>query len=150
MSSSGADAKATGPLLDEYLYLIFCHELAAQARLRDTDQQYVAIPLKLKTAEAFVIENAIRAPSVKEVALEAGLSVRNLHTMFVKFRGMSPGEFIRERRLIGMRNALRHARSSSTVSEIATLWGYHNFGNFAAAYKKRFGERPSETLGRAE
>jgi len=150
LSLSGADAKATGPLLDEYLYLIFCHELAAQAKLRDTDQQYVAIPLKLKTAEAFIVENAVRAPSVKEVALEAGLSVRNLHTLFVKFRGMSPGEFIRERRLIGMRNALRRAKGSTTVSEIATFWGYHNFGNFAAAYKKRFGERPSETLGRAE
>lgn len=149
-SSPGVDAKATGPLLDEYLYLIFCHELAPQATLRDTDQQYVAIPLKLKTAEAFVIENAVRAPSVKEVALEAGLSVRNLHTLFVKFRGMSPGEFIRERRLIGMRNALRNAKGNTTVSEIATLWGYHNFGNFAAAYKKRFGERPSETLGRTE
>lgn len=149
-SSSGADAKTAGPLLDEYLYLIFCHELAAQAKQRDTDQQYVAIPLKLRTAEAFVIENAVRAPSVKEVALEAGLSVRNLHTLFVKFRGMSPGEFIRERRLIGMRNALRHAKGNTTVSEIATLWGYQNFGNFAASYKKRFGERPSETLGRAE
>ncbi len=148
--SSGADTTATGPLLDEYLYLIFCHELAAQAKLRDTDQQYVAIPLKLRTAEAFVIENVVRAPSVKEVAQEAGLSVRNLHTLFVKFRGMSPGEFIRERRLIGIRNALRQAKSNSTVSETATLWGYHNFGNFAAAYKKRFGERPSETLGRVE
>ncbi len=150
LSSSGASANATGPLLDEYLYLIFCHELTAHARLRDTDQQYVAIPLKLKTAEAFIIENVVHAPSVKEVAVEAGLSVRNLHALFVKFRGMSPGEFIRERRLIGIRNALRHARSNTTISEIATFWGYHNFGNFAAAYKKRFGERPSETLSRAD
>ncbi|MBN9512540.1 MAG: AraC family transcriptional regulator [Alphaproteobacteria bacterium] len=150
LSSSGVDTNATSHLLDEYLYLIFCQELATQAQLRDTDQQYVAIPLALKTAEAFVIDNVVRAPSVKEVAVEAGLSVRSLHTLFVKFRGMSPSEFIRERRLIGIRNALRHAKSNATISEVATFWGYHNFGNFAAAYKKRFGELPSETLGRAE
>lgn len=148
--SSGTDTNAASHLLEEYLYLIFCHELATQAQLRDMDQQYVAIPLALEVAEAFVMGNIVRAPSVKEVAAEAGLSVRSLHTLFVKFRGMSPSEFIRERRLLGIRNALRHAKSNATISQVATFWGYHNFGNFAAAYRKRFGELPSETLGRAE
>lgn len=144
VSGTAADA----PLLDEYLYLLFCHELAAQVHQRDANQQYTAIPLKLKVAETFVIENALRAPSVEEVAAEAGLSVRNLHALFVKFRGMSPSAFIRERRLMGIRTALRHAKAGTTVSEVATFWGYQNFGNFAASYKKRFGELPSETLER--
>ena len=148
IESTAAGAVADTPLLDEYLYLLFCHELAAQADQRDANQQYTAIPLKLKVAESFVVENALRAPTVEEVAAEAGLSVRNLHALFVKFRGMSPSQFIRERRLTGIRTALRHAKAGTTVSEIATFWGYQNFGNFAAAYKKRFGELPSETLGR--
>jgi AraC-like DNA-binding protein len=149
-TAAGAPDTATAatPLLDEYLYLLFCHELATQADQRDANQQYTAIPLKLKAAESYVVENALQAPSVEEVAAEAGLSVRNLHALFVKFRGMSPSQFIRERRLMGIRTALRHAKAGTTVAEIATFWGYQNFGNFAAVYKKRFGELPSETLER--
>lgn len=147
---SGVDACTPNSVLKEFLYLLCTQELAAQVQSRDVNQQYMVVPLKLKIAENFVIANAAKAPSVEDVATEARLSVRSLHTLFVKFRGSSPSEFIREHRLAGIRSALRSARSGTTVSEIAIAWSYHNFGNFAAIYKKRFGELPSETLGCAE
>lgn len=145
--SSGVDARAPNSVLNEFLYLLCTRELAAQVLSRDVNQQYMVVPLKLKIAENFVIANVAKAPSVEDVATEARLSVRNLHTLFVKFHGASPSEFIRERRLAGIRSALRNARPGTTVSEIAIAWNYHNFGNFAATYRKRFGELPSETLG---
>ena len=148
-ASSGIDATPVNRLLEEYLHLHFCHELAAQSQVKDDKQQYTVVPLKLKIAENFVASNAARAPSVGDVAAEARLSVRNLHALFVKFRGTSPSEFIREHRLTGIRAALRNAAAGTTVSEIAASWSYRNAGNFAAAYKKRFGELPSETLGQA-
>lgn len=149
VASSGTDTAAVNRLLEEYLHLHFCHELAAQSQVKDDQQQYTVVPLKLKVAENFVVSNAAQAPSVEDVAAEAKLSPRNLHSLFVKFRGTSPSEFIREHRLNGIRIALRNATVGTTVSEIAMSWSYHNIGNFAAAYKKRFGELPSETLGRA-
>lgn len=148
-ATASANDNAPDQVLNEFLYLLCCQELAARVRSRDADQQYTVVPLKLKIAETFVIAHAAQAPSVEDVAAEARLSVRNLHALFMKFRGTSPSEFIREHRLAGVRAALRSAKGGATVSQIAISWSYHNFGNFAAAYKKRFGELPSETLGRA-
>ncbi len=147
---SGVGAYRPNSVLNEFLYLLCTRELAAQVQSRDVNQQYTVIPLKLKIAENFVIANAAKAPSVEDVAAVARLSVRSLHALFVKFRGASPSEFIREQRLTGIRSALRSARNGTTVSEIAIAWNYQNFGNFAATYRKRFGEFPSETLGCAE
>jgi len=144
----GEDLKTAGDLLGEHLYLLFRQELAHRAEERDAERQYVAVPLKLRVAETYVAANAANAPTVEDVAGTAGLSVRSLHTLFVKFRGMSPGEFIRERRLTGVRTALRQAAAGATVTEIATAWSFQNFGNFASAYRERFGELPSETLTR--
>jgi len=147
-SVAGGDAASNGEVLGEFLYLLGCQKLAAQVKLGKKDPQRGIVPLKLKIAENFVIANAARALSIEEIATEARLSVRNLHTLFVKFRGMSPGAFIREQRLTGIRAALLDAQSGATVSDIASAWNYQNFGNFAAAYKKRFGELPSQTLDR--
>jgi len=144
----GGDTAGTGEVLGELLYLLGCQELAAQVKSRGKDPQQGIVPLKLKIAESFVMANAARAPSIKEIAEEAKLSVRNLYTLFVRFRGMSPGAFLREQRLAGIRAALLGAGDDATVSDIATTWNYQNFGNFAAAYKKRFGELPSQTLDR--
>jgi AraC-like DNA-binding protein len=35
------------------------------------------------------------------------------------------------------------------VSEIALRWGFGHFGRFAAEYRRRFGESPSQTLSSA-
>jgi len=146
--AAAGDTSATDQILGQYLYLLCCQDLATRVQSRDTNQQYAAVPLKLKVAENYVIAHVNRAPSVEEVAAAAQLSVRNLHTLFVKFRGMSPGAFIREQRLMGIRAALLGAGTGATVSDIVTAWNYQNFGNFAAAYRKHFGELPSETLER--
>jgi AraC-like DNA-binding protein len=35
------------------------------------------------------------------------------------------------------------------VTEIAVQWGFLQLGSFAARYRERFGESPSQTLKRA-
>ena len=37
---------------------------------------------------------------------------------------------------------------SATVSEVATRYGFFNFGRFARDYQKAFHEKPSDTLKR--
>jgi transcriptional regulator GlxA family with amidase domain len=34
----------------------------------------------------------------------------------------------------------------TTVSQVAGRWGFLYLGRFAAAYREKFGERPSDTL----
>jgi AraC-like DNA-binding protein len=148
--SAGIDTSATVRLLEEHLYLHFCNELIAQSPGDDRKHHHTIVPLKLKMAESYVMANVMRAPTVEEVAAAAKLSLRSLHILSMKFRGMSPGMFIREQRLIGVRNALRGAARDATVTEIATAWAFNNTGRFAASYKQRFGELPSDTLSHME
>lgn len=148
--ASGVAAEADDRLLGEYLYLLCSHELARRSQCRDGSNGPAIVPLKLRTAEQYAKMHAAQAPTVEQLAAEAGVSARNLHDLFMRFRGMPPSDFIREERLRGIRQALLRARSGATVSGIAAGWGYQNFGNFAALYRKRFGELPSETLDRRE
>jgi AraC-like DNA-binding protein len=43
---------------------------------------------------------------------------------------------------------LRRAEPEENVISIASRWGFLHMGRFAAVYRKRFGEAPSETLGK--
>lgn len=146
--SSDATREAANRFLGEYLFLLFCHEIALRSEHRDAEGGHVMIPTRLRVAEQYVAANVALAPSVDDVAAATGISARSLHGLFRKFRGISPSEFIRDQRLRGIRKALCEAANGATVGEIAAAWGYGNFGNFAATYKKRFGELPSETLVR--
>ncbi len=61
----------------------------------------------------------------------------------------SPNSVLRGIRFDRVRAELRyHAVGEATVSEVARRWGFAHAGRFSAAYAKRFGELPSETLRR--
>jgi transcriptional regulator GlxA family with amidase domain len=94
--------------------------------------------------------NAASLPTMAEVASAVGTSVRALSGAFSRFRGMTPGAFLREQRLQGVHRDLLVAdpASGATVSAIAFRWGYLNLGDFAGLYRKRFSELPSQTLQR--
>ena len=62
---------------------------------------------------------------------------------------MGPKRCLLAERLQGVRRALRDSdRTRSTVTSIATGYGFYELGRFAATYKEAFGEAPSETLRR--
>ena len=52
--------------------------------------------------------------------------------------------YLQQCRLERARADLLDARAS--VTETAYRWGFGNLGDFAARYRERFGEKPSETL----
>lgn len=77
-----------------------------------------------------------------------GIPERTLRHVFDEQYGASPVHVLRSRRLCQARRALAAAGEGAHVGEIAGRFGFWHLGQFAAEYRKLFGERPSETLGR--
>ncbi|MCI4680364.1 helix-turn-helix domain-containing protein [Rhodoblastus acidophilus] len=138
-----------GAHLEEAICVELLRNWAGHANVLLTREPCGAAPRHVKWAENFIRAEAARAPTIAEIAREAGVSVRALSDAFRRFRDTTPGAFLREQRLQGVRNALLAAGPGDTVASIASSWGYVNFGMFARAYQRRFGELPSKTLGRA-
>jgi AraC-like DNA-binding protein len=138
-----------GTCLEEAICVELLRNWAERADVSLTRDALGAAPRHVKWAENFIRAEAARAPTISEVASEAGVSVRALSDAFRRFRDTTPGAFLREQRLQGVREALLGAGPGETVASVVSLWGYVNFGMFARAYQRRFGELPSKTLGRA-
>jgi len=67
---------------------------------------------------------------------------------FAGVLGVSPSRYLRLRRLVLVRAALRSpGRSWPTVREAALAHGFWHLGRFSRSYRDAFGEPPSRTLG---
>jgi AraC family ethanolamine operon transcriptional activator len=86
--------------------------------------------------------------SVLDLCREFGVSERALHYAFQEVRGLSPMAYFRALRLNAVRQELKTAPDTATVQEVARRWGFWHTGEFAAAYRRLFGELPSRTLTR--
>lgn len=82
------------------------------------------------------------ALTVDALAREAGMSRSSLQRHFHTCYGMSVQKFLRERRLQIADRALRE--DGASVVRAAELAGYSSAANFATAYRRVYGVRPSE------
>jgi AraC-like DNA-binding protein len=90
-----------------------------------------------------------RVLPMAELCAIIGVSQRTLTACCTEFFGMSPGQYLRLRRLNRVRRAILNADpSTAKVSEIARSHSFTELGRFAASYRKVFGEMPSITLRR--
>jgi AraC-like DNA-binding protein len=84
---------------------------------------------------------------VLELAVALGVSARSLSMCCQEHLGMGAKRYLLLRRMHLARQALRAADSSITsVTEVATQFGFWQFGRFAGEYTSLFGELPSATL----
>jgi AraC family ethanolamine operon transcriptional activator len=83
--------------------------------------------------------------SLLELCRELAVSERTLHYAFQQVRGLSPMAYCRALRLNAVRQELKAAPDTATVQAIAKRWGFGHPGEFAAAYRRLFGELPSQT-----
>jgi AraC-like DNA-binding protein len=85
-----------------------------------------------------------------QVCRAAGATERQLQRAFQAVYGVSPNRYLKLHRLHLARRALRNgAFANATVGNVATRFGFQDFGRFAIAYRGLFGEAPSMTLGRS-
>lgn len=98
-------------------------------------------------AEAYLCEHIVRPVPVSTLCRLLGVSERGLRNAFYDVHGMSPKRRMLALRLQSVRRALSDPTPEpTTVTRIATGYGFFELGRFAAVYKHAFGEVPSATL----
>jgi transcriptional regulator GlxA family with amidase domain len=82
-----------------------------------------------------------------ELSRQTGVSERTLRAAFHDVLGLSPKQYAIGERLRAAREALCAADpTTTTVTDIATAYGFFELGRFAGRYRHAFGEAPSHTL----
>lgn len=86
--------------------------------------------------------------ALPDLARAAGVTPRALQQAFRRHLDTTPSEYLRRVRLDRAHHdlALGQRDDGTTVTDVAMHWGFYHPGRFAAAYRRRFGEAPHETL----
>lgn len=119
-----------------------------------TDAIFSAQALPSPRVVRRVIELIDEAPgtafTIADLAAFAGVSERSLHAAFRRQLGTSPMSYVRRRRLEQAHEELLSLdrAEGAKVTDVALRYGFAHTSRFAAAYRERFGELPSDTLRR--
>jgi AraC-like DNA-binding protein len=124
---------------------------AVQGEHRENGQQRSGgYATYVKPAEEFILARLDTPLRVADVAAAVGVSVPTLNRAFRKCHGMGPKAFVKQRRLDRVRSELQRADPRETsVTAVASKHAFWHLSQFAADYKRAFGEAPSETLRRS-
>ena len=125
-------------------------DLFAALDWADPEQPARAAPTRrVRRAEEIMRARSDEPLTVEDLARETGVGVRSLQLAFREHRGTSPRSALNALRLERANERLCAPGPATSVTGIALDCGFTHFGRFAAAYRQRFGEAPSETLRRA-
>ena len=126
--------------------MVTCLAASAVGEDRSALRQHAKI---MRRFHRVIEENQDNALFIPELCTAIGASERTLRVCCQEQLGVSPKRYLLLRRMHLVRRALRESvPTQTTVTEIATRYGFWQFGRFAGEYKSLFGELPSTTLGR--
>jgi AraC-like DNA-binding protein len=127
--------------------MVACLTTADDAEDRAAQRRHEAIMRRFRGA---LEANDAQPLYIPELCKVIGVSGRTLRVCCQEQLGMSPKQYLLLRRMHLARRALRDSASDiTTVTEIATQYGFWHFGRFAGEYRSLFGEAPSATLHRS-
>jgi AraC family ethanolamine operon transcriptional activator len=103
-----------------------------------------------RDAEAYLHAQLDRPIYRDDLCAALGVSRRKLHDAFIAVVGMTPPAYLKLRRLVLARRALRAGDGSRLlVKSVALSHGFWHLGYFARDYRALFGELPSQTAAAA-
>lgn len=101
----------------------------------------------LKKALDVIADRSHEAITLAEVEKLSGASGRTLRYAFEEAFALSPKQYLQAHRLNQVnRRLLRAGAETTVISDIANDWGFWHMGQFAADYRRMFGELPSTTV----
>jgi len=107
------------------------------------------LPCGLKKAIEWLESEPTRPWRVGELAELCGVAPRTLQKHFRRFLDQAPLAFLRDLRFDCARQELLRGAQDTSITEIATRYGFVHLGRFAVQYRHRYGESPSATLRRS-
>jgi AraC-like DNA-binding protein len=126
--------------------MVTCISAGEAAGQRSVDLRHTIVMRRLEEA---LCANSDRTLYLAELCAAAGASARTLLMCCQEHLGMGPIGYLWLRRMHFARRALRMADpATTTVTEIATDYGFWELGRFSVAYRALFGETPSASLRR--
>lgn len=111
----------------------------AASRVRD---------LAFRRAVSYIEDHLDEPITVRGLCEEVGVGWTTLAQVFREHFGMAPKAYIRAVLLNRARRDLLKAAPETLVADVANRWGFWHMGQFAADYRRLFGERPSDTRSR--
>ncbi|AWK74753.1 AraC family transcriptional regulator [Rhodococcus oxybenzonivorans] len=103
-------------------------------------------PRIVKRVVDAIQQDPARPWTAGEMAELVDVSVRRMQQGFREYVGMTPMEYLSDVRLERVHADLTASVSPTTVSDVASRWGVMHTGRFAAAYRRKYGVTPSDTL----
>jgi AraC family ethanolamine operon transcriptional activator len=101
----------------------------------------------LRQAREYIMEFSDEPLTVRDLCRATQVSERTLEYAFLERFHLSPKAYLRNHRLNCVRKELRKVDPFSTkIADVANNWAFWHMGQFAADYRKLFGELPSQTL----
>ncbi|WP_139267514.1 MULTISPECIES: AraC family transcriptional regulator [unclassified Beijerinckia] len=109
-----------------------------------------AAPVHVRRAEDYLEAHAHEPLAASDIAEAAGVGLRTLQAGFRQFRDKTLTEAILEARLGRWRALLADPAQAQSAGELALTAGLIHHGRAAAAYRRRYGETPSDTRRSAQ
>lgn len=100
---------------------------------------------KIRKAKEIVLERMIDPPSLEQLAVEIGLSLKKLKEGFKELYGETVYAYLLEYKMEEARRMLTSQKYN--VNEVGLKLGYSSASHFIAAFKKKFGTTPKKYLG---
>jgi AraC-like DNA-binding protein len=147
-AQTDATPSAGGAELASLLYSTLIHVQPNSWRQLLLEQPVARVPKCVRTIRDFIDVHYGDDLTVERLAAMASVSPRALFAAFQRHLGVTPMNYLRDRRLEKARRRLGEA-TSATVTEIALRCGFAHLGRFAIAYRAAYGESPSATLAGA-
>lgn len=104
----------------------------------------------VKTTQRWMAEHPDLPVTLEVLCREVFAGRRTLIQGFREHLGMGPMAYLKTLRLHAVRrHLLAMDPDDTTISAVATRWGFLNAGHFAGDYRRLFDELPSQTLARS-
>lgn len=136
------------PQAVKYLMTTCVERLAKLFRFvdRPPNNRRIANPKRLTDRAEALMEASLRQPlTTTDLCRELDVSERTLRYAFQEVRGIRPMTFYKAIRMNAVRREIKSADEGRSIAEVASRWGFWHTGEFAADYRRLFGELPSFT-----